>query len=210
MAQLAHVSAWRRSARADRRAVRVRARRRAARGARGFLNRLTLAVFLVRVSTFVLVSFLCVVVARYALLMWFAWLQHVEHMTEPLEAEEHPFVTILVPAYNEGAVIQGSIRSLLELDYPRYEIVVIDDGSKDDTYPRRRPTRATTARAVVRVITKTNGGKARALNTGIAAAHGDFILCMDGDSALHPATLRRAIRHFEDPASARWPAASRS
>jgi cellulose synthase/poly-beta-1,6-N-acetylglucosamine synthase-like glycosyltransferase len=55
-------------------------------------------------------------------------------------------------------------------------------------------------RATVRVITKPNGGKARALNTGIAQATSEFILCMDGDSALHPQTLRRAIRHFQDPA----------
>jgi cellulose synthase/poly-beta-1,6-N-acetylglucosamine synthase-like glycosyltransferase len=49
------------------------------------------------------------------------------------------------------------------------------------------------------VIRKRNGGKSRALNTGIAAARGDFVLCMDGDSALHPQTLRRAVRHLADP-----------
>jgi cellulose synthase/poly-beta-1,6-N-acetylglucosamine synthase-like glycosyltransferase len=72
----------------------------------------------------VLVAFLCVVVARYALLMWFAWLQHVEHMTEPFEAEEYPFVTIIVPAYNEGKVILSSVRSLMEMDYPHFEVLV--------------------------------------------------------------------------------------
>ena len=106
MAQLAHVGFWRR----------LRRMGIVLGGAIGLLatlltlhavykNRLSLTVFLVEVSSLVLVAFLCVVVARYALLMWFAWLQHVEHMTDPFEADEYPFVTIIVPAYNEGKMI---------------------------------------------------------------------------------------------------------
>jgi biofilm PGA synthesis N-glycosyltransferase PgaC len=164
-----------------------------------YLNRLTLAVFLVRVSTLVLVAFLCVVVARYALLMWFAWLQHVEHMTEPLEAEEHPLVTIVVPAYNEGKMIVASVRSLMEMDYPRFEVVVVDDGSSDDTFERAQGLVAVFGEARLRAISQTNGGKAAALNTGIAAARGEIVLCMDGDSLLEPQTLRQAVKHFQDP-----------
>jgi cellulose synthase/poly-beta-1,6-N-acetylglucosamine synthase-like glycosyltransferase len=96
-------------------------------------------------------------------------------------------------------VIQGAIRTLLQLDYPRYEIIVIDDGSKDDTYRKAVVFEGSHGRVDVRVIRKRNGGKSRALNTGIAAARGDFVLCMDGDSALHPQTLRRAVRHLADP-----------
>jgi poly-beta-1,6-N-acetyl-D-glucosamine synthase len=92
--------------------------------------------------------------------------------------------------------VQGSIRSLLKLDYPRYEVIVIDDGSRDDTYRKASAYAGDHGKALVRVITKKNGGKSRALNAGIAAASADFILCMDGDSALHPQTLRRAVRHL--------------
>ena len=116
-----------------------------------YLNRLSVAVFLVRISSFVLVSFLCVVVARYALLLWFSWLQHVEHMTESLEAEEYPFVTIVVPAYNEGKMIVSSVRSLMDMDYPRFEVLVIDDGSSDDTFERAQGLVAVYGEAVTRM-----------------------------------------------------------
>ncbi len=152
----------------------------------------------VNVSMWMLFSFLVLLILRYIGLLWFSYLNHLERDDE--EPTRLPPVTILVPAYNEGAVIQGSIRSLLALDYPRYEILVIDDGSKDDTTMKASAYAGDHGRAVVRVITKPNGGKARALNTGISQATSEFVLCMDGDSALHPQTLRRAIRHFQDPA----------
>ena len=148
----------------------------------------------VEISMFVLFGFLVLLVLRYLGLLWFSYLNHLDE--EVLDELRMPLVTILVPAYNEGAVIQGSIRSLLGLDYPRYEVVVIDDGSRDDTYQKARVFEGDHGRALVRVITKKNGGKSRALNTGIAAANGEFVLCMDGDSALHPATLRKAVRHL--------------
>jgi poly-beta-1,6 N-acetyl-D-glucosamine synthase len=152
----------------------------------------------VTVSMWMLFSFLVLLILRYIGLLWFSYLNHLER--DDAEPTSLPPITILVPAYNEGAVIQGSIRSLLALDYPRYEILVIDDGSKDDTTMKASAYAGDHGRATVRVITKPNGGKARALNTGIAQATSEFILCMDGDSALHPQTLRRAIRHFQEPA----------
>jgi len=153
----------------------------------------------VRVSMIVLFAFLVLLIFRYVALLWFSFLNHLDDDEEQDDARL-PLVTILVPAYNEGAVIQGSIRSLLALDYPRYEIIVIDDGSSDDTFQRARRYEGRHGGAEVRVIRKPNAGKARALNTGIASARGPFVLCMDGDSALHPATLRRAVRHMQNPA----------
>ncbi len=153
----------------------------------------------VQVSMVVLLAFLALLVLRYFGLLWFSYLAHLDrHRTEYPE-NFLPLVTILVPAYNEGAVIQGSIRSLLKLDYPHYEIIVIDDGSKDDTYRKAAVFEGSHGKADVRVIRKKNGGKSRALNVGIAEARGDFVLCMDGDSALHPQTLKRAVRHLADP-----------
>jgi poly-beta-1,6 N-acetyl-D-glucosamine synthase len=161
--------------------------------------RLDLPSTFVRLSMVVLFTFLVLLITRYFSLLWFSYLSHLDRSR--LEENGYlPPVTILVPAYNEAAVIQGSIRSLLTLDYPRYEIIVIDDGSSDDTCRKARAFEGTHGGAHVRVIRKQNAGKARALNTGIAAARSEFVLCMDGDSALHPATLKRAVRHLTDPA----------
>jgi poly-beta-1,6 N-acetyl-D-glucosamine synthase len=110
-----------------------------------------------------------------------------------------PFITIVVPAYNEGLLIKQSIASLLELDYPRFEVLVIDDGSTDDTYVRAKEMALQSERVPVRVITKRNGGKSDALNVGMAHARGSFILNMDGDTVLSRNVLRVCIRHFRDP-----------
>ena len=151
-----------------------------------------------QISMLILLGFLLVLIVRYFGLLWFSYLSLLEDELD-VGAAGFPLVTILVPAFNEAAVIQGSIRSLLQLDYPHYEIIVIDDGSKDDTYRKAVVFEGSHGKAEVRVIHKKNGGKSRALNAGIAAASGEFVLCMDGDSALHPLTLRRAVRHLADP-----------
>jgi poly-beta-1,6 N-acetyl-D-glucosamine synthase len=160
--------------------------------------RLDLPGTFVRVSMRILLLFLGLLVLRYFALLWFSYLAHLDRHRAANPESFLPLVSILVPAYNEGAVIQGSIRSLLQLDYPHYEIIVIDDGSRDDTYRKAVVFEGAHGKAEVRVIRRRNGGKSRALNTGIAAARGEFVLCMDGDSALHPLTLRRAVRHLAD------------
>jgi biofilm PGA synthesis N-glycosyltransferase PgaC len=155
---------------------------------------------LLRFAIVVVTAFLMITLLRYFVLLWLGYLHHVEAKTSTEDGESfEPLVTILVPAYNEGAVIQGAIRSLLELDYPAYDILVIDDGSTDDTYARAAELEGYYGRATVRVVSKSNGGKAHALNTGIALARTPFVLCMDGDSRLAPGTLKYAMPHFRDP-----------
>src|SRR5207244_335947 len=136
----------------------------------------------VQLSMLVLLVFLLMLIVRYFGLLWFSYLAQLED--DEAEGGACPLVSILVPAFNEGAVIQCSIRSLLKLDYPRFEIIVIDDGSTDDTSRKARAFEGRHGHATVRVVRKANGGKARALNTGIAAARGSLVLCMDGDSTL--------------------------
>ena len=153
----------------------------------------------VQFSMVVLLSFLALLILRYFGLLWFSYLAQLDRQSRKPRNDFRPLVTILVPAYNEGTVIQGSIRSLLKLEYPKYEIIVIDDGSRDDTYRKALVFEGKHGNAEVRVIRKRNAGKAKALNTGITAAKGEFVLCMDGDSALHPKTLQKAVRHLADP-----------
>ena len=123
-------------------------------------------------------------------------------------------ISIIVPAYNEEVTVADTVRSLLALDYRSYEIIVVDDGSKDrtsevlaetfDMHLVHRPIRRqincqreeyvyeTRAQKVaVTLIRKKNGGKADALNMGINAANFPYFICMDADSVLQYDSLRR-------------------
>ncbi len=133
-----------------------------------------------------------------------------------------PPVSILVPAYNEEATIATSVRSMLQLDYPEFEVIVVNDGSRDGTmealraafalvpfeeaYWRRLPVQPVrgiyrSARFPnLRVVDKENGGKADALNAGINASRCPLFCGVDADSILERASLRRVVTPFlEDP-----------
>src|SRR5688500_4184671 len=152
-----------------------------------------------RVGVTFLLAFLILLVVRYVVLLWLSYLHHLGTRDAERESPVDASVSILVPAFNEGPVIEAAIGSLLELDWPSFEIIVIDDGSTDDTYERACTLEGTHGAATVRVIRKANAGKASALNTGLAVASSPFVLCMDADSRLTRDTLRRAMRHFSNP-----------
>ena len=105
-------------------------------------------------------------------------------------------VTVLVPAYNEEKTIRASLASILASDYPSLEIIVINDGSTDRTEDQIRDYAES---GQIRYIGKPNGGKASALNRGIAAARGEIILYTDADSFFHRDTVRGMVRWFGDP-----------
>ncbi len=139
-----------------------------------------------------------------------------------LANEAYKPISILVPAHNEGPTIAASVRSLLTLSYPEFEVVVVNDGSKDDTLEVLRhafdlvPVPAAFAerlsarpvRTVYRsldhpnllVLDKEQGGKSDALNAAINAARFPLFCCIDADSLLEPDALLRVARAFlEDP-----------
>ena len=111
---------------------------------------------------------------------------------------EPPGVSVVVPAYQEARVIDQCVRSILRSDYPRLEIVCVDDGSTDDTYERMRRM-ASDHPGTVRALRQDNAGKGAALNTGIAAAHGDVLVLVDADGIFRPDTLGRLLRGFRGP-----------
>ncbi len=156
------------------------------------------------ISTYLLI-FLGLLVIRYAVLILYSFMEHFEVIKRGYpryvaRAESSlPMISLVVPAYNEGLVIQAAIRSLLQLSYPNYEIIVIDDGSTDDTYEKAMVVAQESSDITVRVVTKRNGGKAEALNTGMTLARGEFVLNMDGDTKLTSNTLRACVRHFDNP-----------
>ncbi len=123
-------------------------------------------------------------------------------------------ISVLVPAYNEEVTIVDSVRSLMELNYRLYEIIVIDDGSKDETAARlieafsmRRVERPVHLRLKCRplkavyeapgtkvkltLVHKENGGKGDSLNMGINVSRYPYFLCMDADSLLQKDSLEK-------------------
>ncbi len=116
----------------------------------------------------------------------------------PIKLLRYPKVTILVPCYNEEKTLYGTVRSLLDLDYPKdkLEIILIDDGSKDNTW---KIIERFTKYKNISAIKKENGGKHTAMNLGIERATGDFIGGLDADSFVDPEALKRIITYFNDP-----------
>jgi cellulose synthase/poly-beta-1,6-N-acetylglucosamine synthase-like glycosyltransferase len=107
-------------------------------------------------------------------------------------------VTIIVPAYNEEVVIEKSIKSLLEQTYPNLEILIVDDGSTDQTYIRAKQFEFDNGTQNLRVLTKTNGGKAKAINFGILHSKGSLIMVVDADSKLDKNAVLLMSKYFED------------
>ena len=125
-------------------------------------------------------------------------------------------ITIVTPAYNEEVTVVQTVKSLLTLDYKLYEIIVVDDGSKDSTsqqlidaynmHPVRKPIHRSIdcqrvefiyesyeQKVPLTLIRKKNGGKADALNMGINAAQYPYFICMDADSVLQYDSLKKLV-----------------
>ena len=158
---------------------------------------------LVEYATIVsLVIFLFVLLIRYFTILLLAYL-YINQYTFKSTTGFYPFVSIIVPVYNEDKVVADSVKSLLDLNYSNYEIIVVNDGSTDKTkevaeqlvgYQKGRY-----SDVKVSLIDKPNGGKSKALNAGIRYSKAEIVLCMDGDSQLSPDSVRLAVRHFVNP-----------
>lgn len=143
-------------------------------------------------------------------------------LTDLITSAWAPPITLIAPAYNEEATCVESVRSLLTLEYPEYEILVVNDGSVDSTLERlteafnlQPASRVLTAelesaevRQVLRsrrhpnlwVIDKENGGKADALNAGLNYCQTPLFCAMDADSLIEPEALIRIVRPFLEDA----------
>lgn len=114
---------------------------------------------------------------------------------QPLYWRRQPLVSIVVPAYNEGPVLDRCIRSILACAYPFKELILVDDGSTDDTLTiMRRYER----HPRVKVIARPNGGKASALNTGLRRAQGEVLFFVDADGLFREDTIDAMLAGFED------------
>jgi YaiO family outer membrane protein len=135
-----------------------------------------------------------------------------------MQSDALPPITILVPAHNESATIEASVTAILTLEYRNYEVIVVNDGSKDDTmdrlrqafelyeipriYPETIPTKPLRAlyrsrsRSRLTVLDKENGGKADSLNAAINASRFPLVIAVDADTLIEPDALLRLTRPF--------------
>ena len=111
-----------------------------------------------------------------------------------------PSVSLVVPMHNEGPIVERTLEHLLKVDYEPLQIIVVDDGSTDDTAERIIAFKLAHDRGgILEAFTKKNGGKAEALNTAIRTrATGELIMCLDGDSFLAPDAVEKSVAYFAD------------
>jgi cellulose synthase/poly-beta-1,6-N-acetylglucosamine synthase-like glycosyltransferase len=180
---------------------------------------------LVRLEWAILVYFL-LVNGWYALLLFSAGIEMREYVLlargrarwRLMGSRVVPSISMLAPAYNEAATIAESVRALLALYYPNLEVVVVNDGSKDETmrvlvetfdlspihpiYQKRIRSKDVVGLYRSRmypnlvVIDKVNGGKADALNAGLNFATGELVCAIDADTLIEPDSLQRMVRPF--------------
>ncbi|MBV9417792.1 MAG: glycosyltransferase family 2 protein, partial [Solirubrobacterales bacterium] len=139
--------------------------------------------------------------------------------SRPDQLAHRPSVSLVTPAYNEETLIVQSAKAFLASDYSPLEVVVVDDGSKDETFARldeafhlvslplrgRTPLKTAPIRNVnisrieprLRVVHKDNGGRSDAINAGISVARGELVVIVDADSLLEPEAITRSVRPFE-------------
>ncbi|MGA5503553.1 bifunctional polysaccharide deacetylase/glycosyltransferase family 2 protein [Streptomyces umbrinus] len=107
-------------------------------------------------------------------------------------------VSVIVPAYNEKECIANTLESLAKSTHP-IEIIVVDDGSTDDTSRIARDAARSFGMTNVRVIRQENAGKPAALNNGVRSASYDIVVMMDGDTVFEPDAVHQLVQPFADP-----------
>ena len=107
------------------------------------------------------------------------------------------FVSIIIPCYNQAEFIEETLLSVFNQEHTQWECLLIDDGSKDTTV--EKVIAAFSEHPQVQIFTKPNGGKASALNYGIARSGGAYVVCIDADTQLAPDAVSMMMKNFLAP-----------
>ncbi len=108
-----------------------------------------------------------------------------------------PAVTVLIPAHNEESVVVQTITSVLASDVESLHVIVVNDGSTDNTGPLLDETFGREPR--VRILHQVNRGKAATLHRALAEATTEIVVTIDADTEIEPDAIRKLLRHFSDP-----------
>ncbi len=134
--------------------------------------------------------------ARSLLYGFLAILQKFSARRRILDPDYRPPVSVLIAAFNEEAVIERTVRSVLENGYDDMEIIVVDDGSKDRTLSVLHEHFGEHPK--VRILTQANAGKSAALNNAISNAENEVLVAVDADTLFRSGTIQLLARHFAD------------
>lgn len=139
-------------------------------------------------------------ISLYFAIFWFLVLMDKETKTRARKLKKYPFVSIVIPAYNEERNIATTLTSLTRLNYPKnkLEIIVVNDGSTDNTKNLVEKFISENKTFDIKLINKKNKGKGAALNNGLKIAKGKFFICLDADSIVTKDALLKILPHFTD------------
>ena len=132
-----------------------------------------------------------------AIYYYFHWEKKDGHHCHPPVLDQYPAVSIIVPCFNEGYHIDETIESLLELKYPDYEVIAVNDGSTDSTGEKLDALAIKHPKVKV-IHLASNQGKAMGLRMGAMLSQNEFLLCIDGDAILDENCIPWMMRHFND------------
>ncbi len=131
---------------------------------------------------------------------WLLVLLDKEPRASKKKLKEYPLVSIVIPAYNEEKNVASTLKSLTQLEYPKnkLEIIVVNDGSKDETKNAVEEFIIQNSKFDIKLINKKNSGKGASLNKGLEAAEGEFFVVLDADSIATKDALMKILPHFTD------------
>ncbi|MEH7120561.1 polysaccharide deacetylase family protein [Neobacillus vireti] len=135
-------------------------------------------------------------ILRLALFVFLSRKQVKRYKETKIDPSFTPLVSVVMAAYNEEKVICKTVDSILSSDYASFEILIIDDGSKDDTAAVVEEAYAN--HPLVKLIKKTNGGKSSAVNLGFKEANGEIVVALDADTLIAENAISLLVNHFKN------------
>ncbi len=151
-------------------------------------------------TVFYVIAFLSVYIQIFFLVTFLEKRRYISGNLDDLDLDHYPTITVTVPCYNEEKTIEKTVKSLLSLDYPQDKLTIflIDDGSRDNTWNILKKFEE---HSNIKIFHKENGGKHTALNLGLEHSTSEFFGCLDSDSFVHPQSLKRIVKYFQNDES---------
>jgi Glycosyltransferases, probably involved in cell wall biogenesis len=169
---------------------------------------------LIRVIRVVIVGFASVLLTKYTIYMvlapWYSlFAKRDKKLVDHFVKDYRPLVSVMIPAWNESVGLRSTVKSLLSSTYKNLEIIVINDGSTDDSdalmrrfidkYDKEMQNVPENQKISIVYYYQQNGGKGNALNTAIALSHGDILLSVDADCVVNQNCVAAFVEAFKDP-----------